>query len=205
MPQRTPLDAPPRTTGPGGADGNSRLTGSVAVVIFILLALEGVTIIQITGLLTPHVFVGVLLIPPTLVKIGSTGWRFARYYRGDPDYVRKGPPNLILRLLGPVVVILTTVVLASGVGLLFVPHALRATTLFIHQASFVLWFGAMTLHVLGHLAETTTLAPRDWLRRTRGQVGGATVRQWILAASLVVGVFAALLVTPHANGWWSSI
>jgi hypothetical protein len=43
----------------------------------------------------------------------------------------------------------------------------------VHKASFVLWFGAMTIHVLGHLGEVFRLAPRDWLRRTRRDVTGA--------------------------------
>ena len=71
-----------------------------------------------------------LLIPPVLLKIGSTGWRFVRYYRGSPAYRRKGPPPALLRLLGPVVVILTVGVLASGVALVLAPHSLRHTLLF---------------------------------------------------------------------------
>lgn len=55
-----------------------------------------------------------------LLKVASTTWRFARYYTGAPAYRRKGPPPVLLRLLGPVVVILTLVLLFSGVGLLVV-------------------------------------------------------------------------------------
>ena len=65
-----------------------------------------------------------------LLKIGSTGWRFVRYYRGSPAYRRKGPPPVLLRLLGPAVVILTVVLLASGVALVVGPHSLRHTLLF---------------------------------------------------------------------------
>ena len=57
------------------------------------------------------------MIPPAVLKIASTGWRFVRYYAGAPAYRRKGPPPVLLRLLGPVVVILTVVLLASGVAL----------------------------------------------------------------------------------------
>ena len=89
-------------------------------MLLALLAAEGVTILRVRALLTPHVFIGMVLIPPVLLKVASTGWRFARYYRGTPAYRRKGPPLLLLRLLGPVVVILTVVLLASGVGLLLV-------------------------------------------------------------------------------------
>src|SRR6185503_6373313 len=109
------------------------------------------------ALLTPHVFIGIVLIPPVLLKVASTGWRFARYYRGAPAYRRKGPPLLLPRLLGPVVVILTVVLLASGVGLLLVGPSWLPLLLKVHKASFVLWFGVMTIHVLGHLGEVFRL------------------------------------------------
>ena len=83
-------------------------------------AAEGVTILRVHRLLTPHVFIGVVLIPPVLLKVASTTWRFTRYYTGAAAYRRKGPPPVLLRLLGPVVVILTLVLLFSGVGLLLV-------------------------------------------------------------------------------------
>jgi hypothetical protein len=60
-----------------GPDGNARLTSGTAAVLFLLLAAEGLTILRIRGLLTEHVFVGLLLVPPVLLKTGSTLWRFA--------------------------------------------------------------------------------------------------------------------------------
>src|SRR5205823_3919476 len=88
----------------GGPDGNERLTAASGAVLFLLLAAEGVTILSIGQLLSPHVFIGMLLIPPVALKLASTGWRFARYYRGTREYREKGPPLLPLRLLAPVVV-----------------------------------------------------------------------------------------------------
>ena len=155
-----------------GVAANARLTASNAVVLLVLLAAEGVTILGVRALLTPHVFIGMVLVPPVLLKVASTGWRFARYYRGVPAYRLKGPPPLLLRLLGPAVVILTVVLLASGVGLLLAGPSWLPLLLKVHKASFVLWFGAMTIHVLGHLGEVFRLAPRDWLRRTRRDVTG---------------------------------
>jgi len=101
-----------------GVEGNARLTSVNAVVLLVLLAAEGFTLLGIRQMLTPHVFVGIVLIPPVLVKVGSTTWRFARYYGGAPAYRRKGPPLLLLRMLGPAVVVLTVVLFASGVALL---------------------------------------------------------------------------------------
>ena len=74
-----------------GVAANARLTASNAVVLLVLLAAEGVTILWVRELLTPHVFIGMVLVPPVLLKVASTGWRFARYYRGAPAYRRKGP------------------------------------------------------------------------------------------------------------------
>ena len=187
---------------PAKVEANSRLTSAVAVVIFVMLAVEGVTILQLRSLLGAHVFIGVALIPPVLVKIASTGWRFARYDLGDADYRKKGPPNIILRLLGPFVVVLTVTVIASGVVLVYT-HAGRDFFLTVHKASFILWLGAMTLHVLGHGIETMSFAPRDWLARSRRQVSGASLRQWIVVSSLAVGLVLGAVVVPHAASWWN--
>jgi hypothetical protein len=110
-------------------------------------------------LLSPHVFIGVVLIPPVLLKVAGTTWRFARYYHGAPAYRRKGAPPLVLRLLGPVVVILTLMLLASGVALLLVGRSWLPLLLKVHKASFLLWFGAMTIHVLGHMGEVFPAGP----------------------------------------------
>jgi hypothetical protein len=184
--------------------GNARLTSANAVVLLVPLAAAGVTVLRVRELLSPHVFLGMVLIPPVLVKVGSTMWRFARYYGGAPAYRSKGPPPVLLRLLGPVVVILTLVLLFSGVGLLLVSRSWLPLLLEVHKASFVLWFGAMTVHVLGHLGEVVRLAPRDWLRRTRREVTGAGTRQWLIAASLVIGVMLGFLLLSHVGHWLSA-
>jgi hypothetical protein len=191
-----------RTRGRGDpTEGNARLTASTAAVLFAMLAAEGVTILQVRRLITPHVFIGMLLVPPILLKMGSTFWKFARYYSGSPAYRRKGPPLLALRVLGPFVVVLTLTVVASGIALLLAPFSWRSTLLLVHKASFILWLGVMTLHVLGHLADTARLAPRDWLRHTRQQVDGAGPRKWALAASIVLGLILAVVVVPQVGPW----
>jgi hypothetical protein len=185
--------------------GNARLTAANAALLLVLLAIEGVTVLRVRALLTPHVFVGMVLVPPVLLKVASTGWRFARYYGGAPAYQRKGPPPVLLRLLGPVVVLLTVVLFASGVGLLLVGRSWLPLLLKVHKASFILWFGAMTIHVLGHLGEVFRLAPRDWLRRTRRDVTGAGARQWLIAASLVVGILLGVLFLGRVGPWLAAI
>lgn len=197
------------TRNPAGRDGqgvesNSRLTASTAAVLFVLLAAEGATILRIRPLLAPHVFIGMLLVPPVLVKMASTGYRFVRYYLGATAYRLKGAPPVWLRLLGPVVVVLTVVVLASGIVLMVAGPEGRQLWLGVHKASFVLWLGAMTIHVLGHLGETLRVAPRDWMGRTRSEVAGAGLRQWTIAASLVVGAVLGSLFLGRVGSWLTS-
>jgi hypothetical protein len=182
-------------------EANARLTGMTAAVLFVLLAIEGLTILRVRALLNVHVFVGMLLVPPVLLKIASTTWRFARYYLGDPAYRRKGPPPLLLRMLGPVVIVLTVTVLASGVALLLAPVSLRAGLLLVHKASFIVWLAAMAVHVLGHLLDTARLAPRDWARRTRRQVRGATARQWVVASTIGAGLVLGAVMLPKVAPW----
>ena len=115
-----------RLTG-GGTSGNERLTAATGVVLLVLLAVIGVTILRLRELLWVHLFVGMLLIGPVLLKMTSTGYRFARYYTSNPAYRRKGPPAAPLRLLAPFVVISTVVVMGSGVA-----SAVRGTELARH-------------------------------------------------------------------------
>lgn len=180
------------------------MTASTAAVLFVLLAAEGLTILRIRPLLSAHVFLGMLLVPPVLLKMGSTSYRFVRYYLGSPAYRRKGPPPPLLRLLGPFVVVTTVAVFATGIALMFVGHGLRQQVLFLHKASFVLWFGAMAIHVLGHLVDTARLAPRDWMARTRRDVRGAGLRQWTIVSSVVLGVPLGMLLLGRVGPWIAS-
>src|SRR3954466_2497993 len=124
----------------GGPEGNETLTSATALVLVLLLLAEGVTIVWIGSLRSEHMFIGMALIPPVLLKLGSTGYRFARYYLGTPAYRRKGPPLLPLRLLAPVLVLTTVIVFASGVALMLVGH--KSNTLFtLHKVSFIVWGG----------------------------------------------------------------
>lgn len=190
-----------RRKGSRQVEANARLTAGTAAVLLVLLAIEGVTVLQIQQLLTLHVVVGLLLVPPILLKIASTTWRFARYYLGDTAYQEKGPPRPTLRVLGPFVVMLTVILFASGVALLLVPNGLSGQLLFIHKASFVLWLAVTAVHVLGHLVETGRLAPRDWMHHARRRVPGASVRQLTIVASLVVGAVLAAALVGRVNNF----
>ena len=189
-------------TSPGVA-GNARLTGAVAAALLVLLAAEGATIPLIGPLLGPHIFIGMLLIPPVALKLGSTGYRFARYYSGNPAYVRKGPPNLALRILAPGVVLTTLTLFGTGVALL-VAGPPSNTLIFAHKLSFIAWVALMTIHVLGHLLEIPALAFPDWRRNgpREARLAGAGARTMTLGLAILVGVALALLTYSAAGPWF---
>jgi hypothetical protein len=187
-----------------GTKANARLTSSTALVLLVLLAIEGVTVLRVGSFLTLHVFIGMLLVPPVLVKLASTFWRFAKYYTGSREYREKGPPPLVLRLLGPFVAVTTIILFASGVLLLLGPTAWRGDMMLLHKASFVVWFGCMTIHVLGHFKETTHLATKDWVRRSRARVAGSRSRRLVITTSLASGVLLAFVTIPSIGPWWAA-
>lgn len=185
-----------------GVAGNARLTGVVAAALLVLLAAEGVTIPFIGPLLGPHIFIGMLLIPPVLLKLGSTGYRFARYYMHDEPYVRKGPPPLALRIMAPGVVLTTLALFGTGVALLFAGPPSN-TLIFAHKLSFIAWVALMTLHVLGHLLEVPRLALPDWRRSgSEDRLTGAGTRTMALGAAILSGGVLALLTLSIAKPWF---
>ncbi|HYA09498.1 MAG TPA: hypothetical protein VEG24_07895 [Gaiellaceae bacterium] len=194
------VSPPPRPAPGGGADGNERLTAGAAVVLFVLLAVEGVTIVFLRPLFSVHVFVGMLLIPPVALKVVSTGWRFVRYYTGRQEYVRKGPPLLPLRLLAPVVLLSTVALFASGVALLVVGPG-GGIVLGLHKASFAVWLVATGIHVLAYLTRVPKLAAADWRRPRRPQLGGSGARRGLLAGSIVAGTILAVTTLQYAQPW----
>lgn len=199
----------PRRLFGGGTTGNERLTGVVGGVLIVLLAVIGVTIIRLGQLLSVHLFVGVLLIGPLILKLASTGYRFARYYTANPRYKRKGPPPLPLRLIAPIVVLSTLVVFASGVALLFVGLSSRGTLLPIHKVSFFVWVAFTAMHVLAHLPTVLGALQADYLPPARGggfggryrDANGRAGRAISLASALVLGLVLALLAIPQFGPW----
>jgi hypothetical protein len=185
----------------GGVAGNARLTGAVAVALLILLAAEGATIPFIGQLLGPHIFIGMLLIPPVVLKLASTGYRFVRYYAGSAPYVRKGPPPMVLRLLAPGVVLTTLLLFGTGVALLFAGPP-GGTLSEVHKISFIVWVALMSLHVLGHLLELPSLAMPDWRRNSpEARLAGAGSRAIALASALLAGVLVAVLSLSVGSAW----
>ena len=191
--------------GSGGPAGNARLTAATGLALLVGFLAELVTLLDVSGLISWHVAIGVLLVPPALLKTASTGWRIIRYYRGSRDYQASGPPPMLLRLLGPVVVLSTLGLLGSGLALIALEpdtsrHTIvrtlgqRVDAVTVHQAFFACWAVATGLHVLARLVPAVALAGR------RSAVPGGRRRLAALALTLIVaGITAALLLGTAAT------
>jgi hypothetical protein len=186
----------------GGVVGNARLTGAVAVALLVLLVAEGATIPFIGQLLGPHIFIGLLLVPPVVLKLASTGYRFARYYTQDEPYVRKGPPPTVLRFVAPGVVLTTLALFGTGIALIFAGPPSN-TLIFAHKLSFFAWVGLMVLHILGHLLELPRLASADWRRHgpREARLAGAGLRASALAGAIVLGVALGFVALSVGRPW----
>jgi hypothetical protein len=176
-----------------GVEGNARLIGYASVVLLIPLAADVVTGIR-PGLLA-HALIGFLLVPPVLLKLGSTGYRFVRYYVGDPRYRAAGPPELVMRLLAPAVVVLTAALFATGIELWLFGFRFGDQWLTWHKAVFVLWFLAMTVHVLAYLGRAPELALAD----SHDQVRGALTRRSLVVATILLGAVLAVAMFPFSS------
>ena len=185
-----------------GVSINERLTAGAAAVLFVLLAAEGVTIPTIHHFLTLHVLIGLVLIPPVAVKIGSTSWRFLRYYTGHPDYVAKGPPQALLRVLAPLLVLTTVMLFASGIALVAV-HRPAGWIYVVHRYGFVLWFAILAVHVLAYVWRVPGLLRPDF-RVSRGRHAlrspARLTRLGLLSVSILAGVALGVEIWPSISG-----
>ncbi len=189
----------------GGPNGNEQLTATAGVILLLILPVLGVTILRIGQLIWLHLFVGLLLIGPTALKMATTGYRFVRYYAGSLVYRHKGPPEILLRLLAPVLVVSTVVVFVTGVLLLFEGPSHRGLLLLAHKASFIVWLAVTGLHVLGHLpriGKSLRVARAD--TRQEGLSPGSAGRNLAIVGALVAGVVLALVLIPDFSVWTAS-
>ena len=200
------------------------MTGAVLLV---LLAVEGYTILRIGRLLTLHVFLGMLLLGPVTLKAGSVLYRFARYYTGSEPYRRKGPPAPLLRLLGPINMVLTACVFGTGIMLAVTgPNDYSGGPtgwLELHRLSFIAWLFFMAIHVLAYVWRLPTILAAEargvslseggtggqtaagrHARRAAEVLGGRGTRLALLVASLLAGLVIALL-TVHLAGKWEPV
>ncbi|HEY2142063.1 MAG TPA: hypothetical protein VGG98_08385 [Solirubrobacteraceae bacterium] len=201
----------------GGTSGNEQLTAVTGIVLLALLAVIGVTLLRLSSLLSVHLFVGMLLVGPIALKMGSASYRFIRYYTHDAEYRRKGAPPIVLRLIAPIVVASTIAVMISGVLLLLLGPSSRGALLPLHKVSFIVWGVFTGIHLLGHLPEVSRALrvgrptasaiaherAAEWSGApgSGGKVDGRTGRILSLGGALTVGAVLAILLIPQFGPW----
>jgi hypothetical protein len=192
----------------GGPAGNEHLTTVTGAILIVLLAVIGFTIPQLTQFAWLHLFVGYVLLGPVALKMASTGYRFVRYYTGNVAYRRKGPPELPMRLIAPIVVVSTVAVFITGIVLMFEGPGHRDPWMELHKVSFIVWVVFVSLHVLGHLPAVGRALGIGGGERTRADVlgssAGSTGRWIALASAVVAGVVLAILLIPDFSTWTAS-
>lgn len=181
--------------------GNQRLTAMTGAVLLVLFVAECLTLLQLGKLLTLHVFLGMLLLGPVGLKIGSTLWRFTRYYTGSAAYVRRGPPAPLQRVTGPLVVLTTLAVLGTGIMLIVVgpgPSGYHWDQL--HHESFLLWVVVMLIHLGSYVPKLPRLLSGR-VDQARNVLAARSTRWLLLCGSLAAGLGLAL-ATYHLAGQW---
>jgi len=148
-------------------------------------------------------FIGLVLVPLVVLKLGSTGYRFVRYYAHTPAYREKGPPLLPLRLMAPLLVAATLGVFATGIALLIDGHK-SDTLLLLHKATFIVWGAGFGIHFLAYLPRVLRSLRDDWSTRRRRAVSGAGLRAMLVASALGSGFALALALLPTIDGWQAS-
>jgi hypothetical protein len=191
-----------RTDDEMNPDGNERLTAAVGLVLIVLTLVELATLLLgLHQFLSLHVFVGLVLIPPVALKLASTGWRFGRYYTRIAAYRLKGAPQLVMRLLAPLLVAATVILFGSGVAMGFLHGQALHLARQLHGPSSVAWMILVGIHVLVYLRRALVSVKEDIDPESRPAARGAKVRGLVLAAAIVAGVVAAVAALPAQHRW----
>jgi hypothetical protein len=179
-----------------GVAANGRLTALTGALLVVLLAAMGITVLSVRELLPQHFVLGFLLIPPLLLKVASTGYRFVRYYAGDPRYRRAGPPQWPMRLLAPLVLISTAGLFGTGLELWL--FGLRFGSIWVgaHKLSFIIWLPATGIHVLWYLNRSAKATREEFASDTPP---AALTRRGLVIGSLVAGAVLAVATLSYES------
>ncbi|HET9780852.1 MAG TPA: hypothetical protein VFR33_03650 [Candidatus Dormibacteraeota bacterium] len=178
-------------------EGNDRLTSLSGALLFLLLFLIAITVLRVRALLPQHLFLGFALIPPLGLKMFSTGWRFVRYYAGDAAYRRAGPPELLQRLIAPVLVLSTIAVFVTGLELWLFGLRYGSIWLGAHKLSFLIWLPFIGIHALSYINKSTQAVAGEL--SSRGSRESAFTRRSLVIGSLVAGIALALASLLYAS------
>jgi hypothetical protein len=180
----------------GQIEGNQRLTALTGSLLLPLLALIFLTGLFMDAFWHIHYAIGFVLIPVVALKLASTSYRAVRYYTGHPIYKAAGPPELVPRLLAPLLVLSVVTALATGVGL-FAEHSRRGVLSTLHTDAAVASAMLLGVHVLTHVLDLLGAVGRELRARLSRE---ASYRLAAVVGTLVIGIILAAVT--YSSGVW---
>ena len=175
---------------------NRQLTSLTGTLLLPLLGLVFLTGLAMDMFWHIHYVIGFVLIPVVALKLVATGYRAVSYYAGRGAYRAAGPPEVLLRLLAPVLASSAVMALVTGV-LLWAQHSRSGTLSTLHTDSAAVCAGTVGIHVLAYLPRALVEAARA-LHATVSRAGA--IRIAIIVVVLVAGI--ALASVTYSNGTW---
>ena len=147
-----------------------------------------------------HVFVGLALIPPVLLKLASTGWRFTRYYTRKDAYLEHGAPRLAMRVLAPLFVAATVVLFSSGVAMGFLHGHALVVARRLHGPASVVWISLFAVHALVYLRQSLTGSGQE-IVAAPPRVPGRRRRGYVVATAVASGLVLGAATVPAQHHW----
>lgn len=181
---------------------NERLTALAAAVLLVGFVVDLFVTANLHKLIMIHIFIGVLLAGPLVVKLFSVGYRFFRYYGSrSPAFVAKGPPNPWMRLLAPFLILDTLALFLSGIALALHGPVNDRLLFLLHAATAAMWVPMIAVHVYAHIRQVPRSIARDWAVPSSQAVSGRAQRLRLTIIALIIGAVAAVFITPLAASW----
>src|SRR5262249_11679652 len=112
---------------------------------------------------------------------------------------------LALRVLAPLLVAATILLIGSGIGLLVTGPAQPGPLLAIHNITSLIWLPLIAIHVFAYILRVPRSLADDWNSPPRGAAPGRRPRLGVNLGALLFGALAAVLLLPTASPWsaWS--
>ena len=191
-----------RAAANGSATRNRRLTALVGIVLYALLVALVVTILDIRRFLVAHYVVGFLLIPPVFLKLGSTGYRFLRYYSGSEPFRRAGAPPLLLRfMVAPVLVISTAATFATGLELWLFGLQFGSVWISAHTLSAVVMLIAVAAHLIAHMRLSADVFVEEVAARREAVLSPRSLAVASLVCGAALAAASLLYVSPFTTSF----
>ena len=197
---------------------STRLTAHLGLILTLMLAVlfasGGFFYLYVFNLALPpwftavrffHFYTGLASIPILLAKYGTTLIRFGGYYTRVPRYKAAGPPNLVPRILSPLLMTDFFVLYLSGLYMLFHRYytvtnipPFEAKPVQVHLWAAVIGAPLVTIYLVYHLRNAISVArqrqaePAPAVARYAEGPRGALTRRALLAGLGGAGVAIAL-------------